>query len=519
MATITLPGFTFGSALGMGVFEGIGIAFTSAKSSSSGLSGALEALKSKIDLAAVVAKVETSQEQAKKAEERESTKKSSLSIAYEKLNTLISDTGSVDMKASSKIRERKDAFYDRYYYLKPECEKNKREKVKDALKKGWDGLCSIGNAIKNFVIDVVEWVKENWVAIVTAIGVLLVAILIVVLTPLSAVFVACIAGILGLALLVADVVVACCNDGKGIATLLAENGHPILAQMFTGFQWGCDLVQVILPIGAAVKVISKVGFKQFAKVSLVAMKQTCKETFEAVFKSGFKNGFKNAFKLTAKSLLFDWDDLKLYNKDMLNLAKEPLENMVTHFVRDGDRLIPISDKATKVFGEYGIESLKILDNGDIDWETIAIKIVDMDMGKIDIDSKSISSYLNNEMIDGFSGKSPEDQLSRYLRNNTYSQSYSGLQNSMGISDVKQIKAELQNLAKQQFSLDRLPVVTPHDHFSTKQMMFVPFDIHDLVNHNGAITVYKNSIKTIARSFESAIKNIPIGRILIDASVN
>lgn len=51
------------------------------------------------------------------------------------------------------------------------------------------------------------------------------------------------------------------------------------------------------------------------------------------------------------------------------------------------------------------------------------------------------------------------------------------------------------------------------------MMFVPFDIHDLVNHNGAITVYKNSIKTIARSFESAIKNIPIGRILIDASVN
>lgn len=139
----------------------------------------------------------------------------------------------------------------------------------------------------------------------------------VVLTPLSAVFVACIAGILGLALLVADIIVACCNDGKGIATLLAENGHPILAQMFTGFQWGCDLVQVILPIGAAVKVISKVGFKQFAKVSLVAMKQTCKETFEAVFKSGFKNGFKNAFKLTAKSLLFDWDDLKLYNKEHL----------------------------------------------------------------------------------------------------------------------------------------------------------------------------------------------------------
>jgi len=133
--TITLPGFTFGSSLGMGAFEGIGTAFTSAKSSSSGLSGALSALKSKIDLASVVAKVDTSQEQAKKAEERESAKKSSLSIAYEKLSTLISDTGSVDKKASSKIRERKDAFYDRYYYLKPECEKNRCEKVKDAIKK------------------------------------------------------------------------------------------------------------------------------------------------------------------------------------------------------------------------------------------------------------------------------------------------------------------------------------------------------------------------------------------------
>jgi hypothetical protein len=66
MAAITLPGFTFGSALGMGAFEGIGTAFTGAKSSSSGLSEALGALKSKIDLAAVAAKVETAQEQEKK---------------------------------------------------------------------------------------------------------------------------------------------------------------------------------------------------------------------------------------------------------------------------------------------------------------------------------------------------------------------------------------------------------------------------------------------------------------------
>ena len=118
--------------------------------------------------------------------------------------------------------------------------------------------------------------------------------------------------------------------------------------------------------------------------------------------------------------------------------------------RDGDSLIPISDEAVRTLNEYGMKSLKILDNGDLDWESIAIKVVDMDMGKIDLDSKSISSYLNGEMLDGFSGKSPEDQLSRYLRDNTYSQAYSNLQDSMGLPNTKQIKSELQNLAIEQF---------------------------------------------------------------------
>ena len=75
-----------------------------------------------------------------------------------------------------------------------------------------------------------------------------------------------------------------------IAELLKENGHPILAQMFTGFQWGCDLVQIVLPLGAAVKAIGKVGFKTFVKASWVATKKTAKESFEAVFRSGFKDG-------------------------------------------------------------------------------------------------------------------------------------------------------------------------------------------------------------------------------------
>lgn len=184
MATITLTGGTFGCTMGMGVFEGIGVAFTSAKGSSSGLNKALGTLKSKIDLASVAAKVETSQEQTQKAEEREFAKKSSLSLAYEKLNTLIADTGLVDMKASSKIRERKDAFYDRYNYLKPECEKTKKEKRKERRAERWQNFkdfCSgVGNAIKNLVSNVIEWCNSNIGKIVLGVVAVVGAILIIV---------------------------------------------------------------------------------------------------------------------------------------------------------------------------------------------------------------------------------------------------------------------------------------------------------------------------------------------------
>ncbi len=170
MATITLPGFTFDCVMGMGAFEGIGTAFSNVKKSTSSLSGTLGTLKSKINLASVVAKIETSQEQAKKAEERESAKKSSLSLAYEKLNTLISDVGSVDLKASGKIRERKEAFYDRYYYLKPECEKTKKEKRREKRAERWqnfkDFCGGVTEAIKNIAISIGEWCKEHWESIV-----------------------------------------------------------------------------------------------------------------------------------------------------------------------------------------------------------------------------------------------------------------------------------------------------------------------------------------------------------------
>lgn len=190
MATITLPGFTFDCVMGMGAFEGIGTAFSNVKKSTSSLSGTLGTLKSKINLASVVAAVDTSQDQTKKAEEREMAKKSSLSLAYEKLNDLISDVGSVDIKASGKIRERKEAFYDRYYYLKPECEKNRREKAKEAICNGIDSIgkwaVNLAESLANHFIEACKWLKENLDNILKVVTAVLVVVALAVLTVLTA---------------------------------------------------------------------------------------------------------------------------------------------------------------------------------------------------------------------------------------------------------------------------------------------------------------------------------------------
>ena len=60
------------------------------------------------------------------------------------INDFISDVVRIDGDAADAINKSKDDFYDKYEYLKPECEKSGWEKFKDGCKK-------IG-----------EWCKEHW---------------------------------------------------------------------------------------------------------------------------------------------------------------------------------------------------------------------------------------------------------------------------------------------------------------------------------------------------------------------
>lgn len=72
----------------------------------------------------------------------------------------ITDVQRIDEDVADIIRQRKEDFYDQYYYLKPECEKNDWEKF-------CDGCNKVG-----------EWCKEHWKLVVTVVIVIAAIVLI-----------------------------------------------------------------------------------------------------------------------------------------------------------------------------------------------------------------------------------------------------------------------------------------------------------------------------------------------------
>ena len=67
------------------------------------------------------------------------------------MDNFIADVVRIDGDAAEVINRNKDEFYDKYSYLKPDCEKNLWEKI-------CDGFASA-----------VEWCKEHWKLIVTVV--------------------------------------------------------------------------------------------------------------------------------------------------------------------------------------------------------------------------------------------------------------------------------------------------------------------------------------------------------------
>lgn len=162
MATITFNSNTIGFTKGVGGYGNIAAVFTSAEMSASKMVDSLNSLKKSLDVASVFTNVDTAIQHTDNANYREKEKKSAISLAYRKMEQLFEDVGKVDNETAGIITKLKKDFYNKYKYLKPECEKGYWDKLYDLGTKLWKGICDVNEAIKNVLMEVCEWVKDHW---------------------------------------------------------------------------------------------------------------------------------------------------------------------------------------------------------------------------------------------------------------------------------------------------------------------------------------------------------------------
>ena len=385
----------------------------------------------------------------------------------------ISDAVRIDGDAAEIIKKRKDDFYDKYNYLKPECEKS-----------GWEKFCGACKSVG-------EWCKEHWVTIVTVLVVIAIAVLAVVTFGVALAAVAAIAGIISLVLCAADVICMIATGGKDLATVFRENGWNVLADIFQGISIGCDIVSIVLPAGAAIKAMAKVGIKTFAKASFEAVKIAFRGAIDDVFKSGFKNGMKNLGKIAFKTLIFDIDDLTRMKdgKRVWNLMEDTvkMEPYNKHWTISGDQLIPNPDsipgkynpdKLTmkEIMDNYGITSIPLNKDGTPNFAPIVEKL---NLESVPLSMKNLE--FNYEGV--FKENIKDSRFSDILRKKNYAYADSKLFELKGKTwDSLQIEKGFQ--------------ITPHEDLSMKRVFYVPTQIHANLGHTGGVSNYKFIFKQI-----------------------
>ena len=404
----------------------------------------------------------------------------SLDALNHDIEEFVAETVRIDREVAALIRQRRAEFYDEYPYLKPDCEKSGWEKLKDGCKK-------IG-----------EWCKEHWKVAVTVVVVIAVAAAAVLTFGVALVAVAAIAGILSLALCIADVICMVKTGGKDISDVFREKGWNTLADIFKGLSVGCDIVSIVFPVGAILKSMAKIGFKTFVKTTFQALKRAFQEAGRKVFKSGWKEGLKNAIKIPVKTLIktffFDIDDFsKLHNGKRvwsLMAKKTPALRTNNVFEEIGGSLVPKEgvvpkggsgncrnnkgQTLDKILKDYGLDSIPLTRSGDVDWAKLSVvEPVKIDMKNMEFDIDEV-----------LSGKISSKEFSDTIRDANFAQARAGLPNGM---------IHEKELAK---SLGY--GVTIHEDFSTKMCYFVPTELHANINHNGKVGNYKATFYNVPK---------------------
>ncbi|MCM1534922.1 MAG: HNH endonuclease [Clostridium sp.] len=392
----------------------------------------------------------------------------SLDVLSQNMEQFADTAAGIDANAADVIRQNKDDFYDKYYYLKPECEKNIWEKICNGCKKAG------------------EWCKEHWVMLTTIIVVIAIAVIAVVTFGIAVAAVAAIAGIIALVLCIADTICMIATGGMDLSAVFRANGWNALADIFQGLQIGCDIVSIVFPAGAAIKTMSKIGVKNFAKASIHAFKAAFKETVEALgkegFKKSFKDGVKNLGKIAFKTFVFDIDDLTTVKKGkrVWNL-KESTPYMAKpnkNWIVDGNRLIPRTDIVPRGYNPKELTMAEIMGqekfsqfpdtipfkNQYPDQSGFAIADVDINMKKFDI-----SRYVN--------GDDTVKKFKSDLRTVNFDHADEELLKKIG-----KTKVDLENSLG--FKL------TWHEDFNMKKCYLVPTEIHNNLGHTGGVANFK-----------------------------
>ena len=437
-------------------------------------------------------------------------KAAALETFREESEEFIEDTVRIDGDVADKVNQNKDDFYDKYYYLKPECEKTKWEKFRDGCKK------------------VADWCKEH-IAVITAVIVIVVAV-VAAICGVAVAAIAAIAGLISLVLFVADAICMIATGGKSIADLCNENGLGWLGQIFSGLSIGCDIVAIVLPVGAAFKTMAKVGVKSFCKGMVASVKIAFKETIEALwtkgFKVGFKDGMKNLGNLIVKTFVFDIDDISKMDdgKRVLNLMEDtipmrkpstdgdgywdlidgkyyPRDNVVPTDKRYNPDGLTMKELFDQTCGKLGVDIDGIPTDkfGNPDFSVISVYDSDINMKNLDVDYEG---YLSST---GDDRKLMEKEMGKSLRNINFSNAdaklpdgvkYKNMSNDLGIK------------------------ITRHETFTMDKVNYVPSSIHANLAHNGGVGRYKFIIQQIPGQTDVIVKNFarivrPVTRFAVD----
>ncbi|WP_024857290.1 hypothetical protein [Ruminococcus albus] len=436
------------------------------------------------------------------SEESKEEKKEKINALKQKIETFVNNAVQHEKAAADKIKEKKEDFYKKYSYLKPECEKSFFEKVG-------------------------EFISENVIAFVVAAAIVLAAIVIVIVCPAAVIaIIGIIVGALSAAMGIVDMAFMALT-GQDLAGWLDEQGFSTLSQIVKGVSWGLDIASIILPVGAGIKSAMTVGKKTFAQAtksmiresgrglinSIKGIPNAAKEGF-AAFKTACKSdGFMKTFGKTAwggiKSLtgIDDIAELKNLTKiedGNLLLGKGIVTNSnKKHWDMDtvNMRMTPKTDEARKALNEandiLGTNHTYIPltnENGYIDakWDEVSI----ITLGK---DEKFNMKDL------GFSGTDDDfkNKLDRFISNGDEKKFKKGLMDEIFNNNNSKGRVALNNYLQKSGTTINLDGITFHENFDLIHENLVPTKLHNMLKHTGGREHITNEIKMV-KYFDKAI---------------